>query len=260
MRFGFATDHDSAFADALVADVRRLLRDAGHVVLDAAPSPEAAVDVVFNVTRAEEPRSNYVRSGPETFVCTIAEARPPSGEVHEAAYPVLVRTMSNLLVYAVPEADPPATWLVTPELGFQRVPHDGDHARAIVEKVTTISDVTFVIDNELVPDLPAALGAGDETTEALKRVGRQLDGLGLLPSPLPLDELLSERDRRLLYAVFGVKQLSYGNLSARRDAGTFWMTGRGVNKSALSEIGRDMLLVTGLEEDEVLDPVPNSDA
>ena len=48
-----------------------------------------------------------------------------------------------------------------------------------------------------------------------------------------------------LYQVGG---LSYGNLSARKDATRFWMSASGVDKSQLEVAGRDILLVTGYDE------------
>ena len=44
-----------------------------------------------------------------------------------------------------------------------------------------------------------------------------------------------------LYQVGG---LSYGNLSARKDATRFWMSASGVDKTQLETVGRDYLLVT----------------
>jgi len=245
MRAAFVGDHRSAWTDELVEGLCGRLASAGVDVVDAA---SGSLDLVFNVTSAESPRPNHVRESARTFVCTIAEAAPVEGDLKQAAYRVLVQTLSNLLVYAVPTAAPPASWLVTPELGFREVPHDGRHLDTVVDKVLAISRVHFVIDNELVRDLDGAEAASDPRVTQLKRVGRQLDGLGLLPSVLPLDELLSDRERRLLMKVFGVRQLSYGNLSTRRDAGSFWMTGRGVDKGNLQVVGRDMLLVTGVDE------------
>ncbi len=40
-----------------------------------------------------------------------------------------------------------------------------------------------------------------------------------------------------------IGRLSYGNLSQRRDERRFWMSGSGVNKARLEEVGRDVLLV-----------------
>lgn len=252
MRFAFVGDHASPFTDDLLRELRGGLLAAGHEILPVREPADvpADIDAVVNVTRAEAPRPNYLRSSASNFVFTIAEAEPlpPDGDLQKASYRTLVQTLSNLLLYAVPSAGEPASWLVTPELGSRRLPHDDAHAASVLEKLLALASAKFVIDNELVEDLPEALRQGDETTASLVRVGRLLDGLGLLPSVLPLEELLSERDRRLLMKVFGVKQLSYGNLSARRDAHSFWMTGRGVDKGSLTEIGRDILLVTGVDE------------
>ena len=251
MRAAFVGDHASPFTGAVAAGLRAGLASAGVVVEGpgrGAAGPPRGVDLVVNVTRADSPRPNYLRETPRTFVCTIAEAAPAAGDVRQAAYRVLVQTMSNLLVYAVPGGAEPASWLVTPELGFRRVAHDARHVATVLDKILALSRVRFVIDNELAFDLPPE-AARDPGVEALKRVGRHLDGLGLLPSVLPLEDLLSERERRLLMKVFGVRQLSYGNLSTRRDGGSFWMSGRGVDKGRLEVVGRDVLLVTGVDED-----------
>lgn len=253
MRFAFVGDHASPFTESLLGDIERALLSSGHSLLRARSAADvpADIDAVVNVTRAESPRPNYVRSSPANFVCTVAEAPvpEPGADLQSASYRVLVQTMSNLLLYAVPGAPEPSSWLVTPELGFRRLAIDEAHSGRVLDKILALADVTFVIDNDLAEDLPEALREGDEITRTLQRVGRKLDGLGLLPSVLPLDEILSERDRRLLMKVFGVKQLSYGNLSARRDAASFWMSGRGVDKANLREIGKDMLLVTGVDEE-----------
>ena len=236
--------------DGLVASLKTELVARGHQVCPAA-APEAIpsdVNVVFNVTDANAPRANYLRAKPSHFICTMTETSKPSAELQRDAYGVLVKTMSNLTAYAVHRPDNPASYLVTPELGFREVPHGADHARRILDQVLAISDVRFVIENELVEDLPTELYRGDTLTETMARVGRRLDALGLLPSVLPLDELLSPRDRRLLQKIFGIKQLSYGNLSTRRDASSFWMTGRGVDKGNLRSIGTDVLLVTGFDD------------
>ena len=251
MNIAFASDAASPFLTGLVSGLKSELATRGHRVYpDSAPEAiPADVNVVFNVTDAKAPRANYLRASASHFVCTVAETREPSEDLRREAYGVLVRTMSNLLVYAVHREDGPASYLVTPEMGFREVPHGPDHLRRVAEQVLSISDVRFVIENELVFDLPPELHGGDEHTAALARVGRRLEDLGLLPSLLPLDDILTERDRRMLYKIFGIKQLSYGNLSARRDRDGFWMTGRGVNKGDLKTIGKDMLLVTGYDAD-----------
>ena len=249
MRIAFARDYGSPSMDALVASLRDELAGRGHQVLpDMAPEAiPADVQVVFNVTDGRAPRPNYLRASAANFICTLAETAEPGPELQKEAYAVLVKTISNLLGYTVHRPGASATYLVTPELGFREVLHGDDHVRRIADQVLAISDVRFVIANDLVEELPPELTDGDAVTEAMVRVGRKLDGLGLLPMMLPLDSLLSERELRMIHKIFGVKQLSYGNLSARRDRDAFWMTGRGVNKADLRVIGKDLLLVTGFD-------------
>lgn len=249
MRFAFAADASSPFLDGLAAALAREIASRGHEALPGTSPARVPpdVDAVFNLTDARQPRPNFFRRTPSQFICTLAETASADGDLRREAYRVLVKTMSNVVAYAVHEPGRPATYLVTPELGFRELPHGGDLARRIAEEVLAIADVRFVIENELVEDLPAELSEGDAATEAIVRIGRKLDGLGLLPSVLPLEEILTERERRMVFKLFGVKQLSYGNLSTRRDAGSFWMTGRGANKGSLQGVGRDILLVTGYD-------------
>ncbi len=96
---------------------------------------------------------------------------------------------------------------------------------------------------ENVPDLPEELWEGDEITRQITWAGEQLGKLNLLPAPWPIQDLLSERDLKHVMRLFGIGGLSYGNLSARRDEHTFWMSASGVDKSKLYEVGRDILLV-----------------
>jgi len=251
VKVAFVGDHETPFVRRTLDELRALVVARGHDVLDGSATPVLPDDVqlVFNSTSADEPRPNYLRQRPSQLVCTLVEARAPQESVSRAAYRVLVKTMSNLLVYAVTDADPPASFMMTPELGNQELAHDAQHAARIADKALALAGARWVIDNDVVADLPEHLWQGDDHVRSMQRVGRELDGLGLLPTVLPLEDLLSERDRRVLMKVFGITQLSYGNLSTRRDASSFWMTGRGVDKSSLHDVGRHVLLVTGLDAD-----------
>ena len=62
---------------------------------------------------------------------------------------------------------------------------------------------------------------------------------------------MSERDLRHIKRLYGIGGLSYGNLSARKDATHFWMSASGVDKSKLDEPGRDILLVSGYDADNL---------
>mgnify|MGYP000943715210 CR=1 FL=1 len=68
-----------------------------------------------------------------------------------------------------------------------------------------------------------------------------------MPAAFPIEDILSPRDLRHVMRLYSIGGLSYGNLSARRDATRFWMSASGVDKSRLVEIGRDILLVTGYD-------------
>jgi len=101
--------------------------------------------------------------------------------------------------------------------------------------------------------LPQKYWGGSSVTDELKKYGSELDRLGVLPSPFPLKDVLSPEDIDHLYRMFEVKGISYGNLSARENISeledsTFWMTARGVDKANLTGIGKDILLVTGYDE------------
>jgi ribulose-5-phosphate 4-epimerase/fuculose-1-phosphate aldolase len=249
VRFAFASDRSSPFLGSLVESLGRELRGRGHTVHPGAEPAQVPpdADVVFNVTDAADPRPNFFRRSASQFVCTLAETESSSGDLLREAYRVLVRTMSNLVSYTVHDREKPASYLITPELGCSRLPHGPHLASRLADEVLAKADVRLVTENDLVEDLRPELWSGDASTETMIRVGRRLDRLGLLPSILPLEELLAERERRMLFKLFGIRQLSYGNFSVRHDANSFWMTGRGADKGNLQGVGRDIFLVTGYD-------------
>ena len=122
-------------------------------------------------------------------------------------------------------------------------------AEAVVARLAPLARSRLVIDNEFLTDLEPELWAGDEITEQIHRAGVRLGHLDLLPSPFPINDLLTERDLRHVMRLYGVGGLSYGNLSARKDEQRFWMSASGVDKTKLEVPGRDILLVSGYDED-----------
>ena len=122
-------------------------------------------------------------------------------------------------------------------------------------RVEPLASSRLVIGNEFTDDLPDSLRAGDDITRQITRAGQRLAALDLLPAAFPIEEILSDRDLRHVKLLYGIGGLSYGNVSARRvDIGAgesqpqYWMSASGVDKSALHEVGRDILLVTGYDE------------
>ncbi|HEX6972454.1 MAG TPA: class II aldolase/adducin family protein, partial [Limnochordia bacterium] len=143
----------------------------------------------------------YRRRAQATFVATFLEVSEEEARSVQTLYPLLVRTLSNLLIAVLPRPDGFETHLVTPEQGHFVVsahPEPGEHFRRIAERLTPIARSHLIIDNLFDPDLPEALWQGTPHTEALAEAGRRLGALDLLPAPFPLEEILPSRDLRHL--------------------------------------------------------------
>lgn len=101
-----------------------------------------------------------------------------------------------------------------------------------------------MINNRFIRDLPQEWWEGNQKTAELAWAGRQLAALELLPAPFPIQEWLSERDFAHVRQLFRIGGPSYGNLSVREDATSFWMSASGVDKGQMETIGRDMVLIS----------------
>ncbi|UCF67268.1 MAG: class II aldolase/adducin family protein [Acidobacteriota bacterium] len=250
MKLAFVTDRGAVALESLRSELTAIFARDQHEILD---QPDEQVDLVLNLTGFDEPRANYMRPHASVFVATIVrtetgDAWSDSSELQKAIYRVLVKTMSNVVVHLVHGGrHGQRAYFVTPELGFRAVPADETLSRAIADYVTPLAGAHMVINNRLDEDLPRALWDGDERSRELAAFGRKLAEMKLLPNVFDITEILDQRDLRMMMKVFGIKQLSYGNLSARCDAHSFWMTGRGVQKADLRVIGRDILLVKGYD-------------
>lgn len=261
----------------ILAGLKRTLQARGHEYRSEA---DEGVGLVIHVVDGAKPRS-YRRRSQAVFVLGVVEVDrvEPTSDVRgadvrgavdgakaavlAAGYPLLIRSLSNLLLYIVDGDDGPATHFVTLEQGAYSMPTDVSEGRlldALYERVAPLASSRLVINNVFRPDLPEALWDGDEYTEQLRRAGRRLEALDLLPAPFPIQELLSPDEWRHLQRLFSLGGLSYGNLSVRRDAQTFWMSGSGVDKSDMRTIGRDMLLVRDYDaaRDAMLLSVPEN--
>ncbi|UCG75735.1 MAG: class II aldolase/adducin family protein [Gemmatimonadota bacterium] len=247
MRFSFhgQTDHRTFawFADGL----RRALENHGHAFVEA--TDEASL--VINFFPEASPRW-FRRNGQAVFVTGVTRIDGPFERPLEHGYPLLVKSLSNLLIALVGgEAE---AHFLTPEQGHYVVRGGGTISaagegffEAVYERLSPLACSTLVVDNVLVPDLPEALWGGDEATESIRRAGRRLAAMELLPAPFPITDVLEPEVIRHLQRLFGIGGLSYGNLSARRDGHSFWMSASGVDKSRLEMVGRDILLVTGYD-------------
>ncbi len=234
------SERQAWFLNGMLEEMKRR----GHLL---EPVASDATRLVFNVFDHENP-AYFRRNAQGTYVVAIVEAQEEPEDVIRAAYPLLVKALSNLALYLVPHGDLTTAHFLTMEQGHYAVEQqpgqsDEEFFATIYERMEPLATSQLVINNIYVPDLPKELWGGDETTEALKEAGRKLDAMNLLPAPFPIHEFLNERDLRHVMRLFGIGGLSYGNLSARRDEKTFWMSASGVNKGKLETVGRDILLV-----------------
>ena len=228
-----------------VAALERALDAVGFVPVEPDETPALVVDLID----PGRPRP-FRRKARGTFVAALAplSERPEDGL--RETYPLLVRALANVvLCYVVPGR---RVLFTTMERGHYAIAGDDGLdalAAAAVERLAPLATARLVIDNEFRTDLEPELWAGDELTEEICAAGRRLEDLGLLPAPFPIEDLLDERDLRHVKRLYGIGGLSYGNLSARKDERRFWMSASGVDKSKLDEPGRDILLVSGYDEE-----------
>jgi ribulose-5-phosphate 4-epimerase/fuculose-1-phosphate aldolase len=202
--------------------------------------------VIFNFVDPAKPKP-FRRRNRAIYVTAVHHAGSAPGDVLRSGYPMLVRALANLTLLVVPGD---ACHFVTLEQGSYSVPDPGELGQwvsDIVDRVEPLATAHLVIDNRFDPDLEPELWDGDELTEQLFEAGKRLDGLGLLPAPFPLEEIVGPDDMRYIKMAYGIGGLSYGNLSVRKDADRYWMSASGVDKSNLRVVGRDILMVKGYE-------------
>ena len=228
------------------------MRTSGYAELDA-PSPDT--NVVLHAVDPDAPRP-YRRKAAPTFVVAVVPLATTPEHLVRSGYPVLVRALANVAMLVVDHGDGAiVVHFVTLEQGTATVgpaPLDAAFVAKVFERLEPLASSRLVIANEFVADLPETLWHGDDRSAQMLQAGKHLDGLGLLPAPFPLEEILPPRDLRHVQLLYGLGGLSYGNCSIRRfEAGgptdEFWMSASGVDKSSLREIGRDILLVRGYD-------------
>ena len=242
MIFSIVGELASPLQQWLARGLRQELERRGHVYVEPGSRD---LRLVLNFVDPQRPRP-YRRRARATFVCSVAEAPAPPQDVLKAAYPLLIRSLSNLLLYVVPNGQRVSTYFVTLEQGYYDVPYDADepaYFARLYERLHPLASSNLIIDNIFEPDLPESLWQGDEAVEQIRRASRRLGELDLLPAPFPIQEILPPEDLRHVQHLYGIGGLSYGNLSARRDRTSFWMSASGVNKYRLETVGQDILLV-----------------
>jgi ribulose-5-phosphate 4-epimerase/fuculose-1-phosphate aldolase len=236
------TDEQRWFVDG----TRRALAAHGHSETGAEQAPRIAL----YLSDRDAPRG-FRRHAQATFVASILEGPMPRGPVLPELYPLLIRTLGNVMFYLTNGPTGRRVLVVTLEQGYFPIEADSDDVMfdGIFRRLEPLASAQLVINNEFHRDLEPDLWSGDALTGALAEAGRRLDRMNLLPTPFPIEELLDPRELTHLRRLFGLGGLSYGNLSVRRDATRFWMSASGVNKAAMKTVGRDMLLVKGYDAD-----------
>lgn len=234
-------------------ELKRAMDARGHTVVDSA-SGEAVEEnrIVVHGVDPERPRS-YRRKSRAIFVVGTAVLEEMPDDVLKAGYTLMARSLTNVFTLLVEDSQGLVLYFITMERGFYHVRHTGDDQAffdAVVDRLVPLATSRLVIDNIFQTDLPEELWDGDEHSESIYRAGLRLHELDLLPAVFPLEELLSAQDLRHLQRLFGIGGLSYGNVSARRDAETYWMSASGVDKSHLRVVGQEVLLVTGFDEEK----------
>ncbi len=235
----FALFGDAPVVGGLSDSLVEALGARGFVATD---SPRDAA-IVLNRVDVERPRP-FRRRARGTFVAALWSLPEMPADPLQQTYPMLVRALANISLCHVPGH---GVLFTTMERGNYLVPEGPELAAQVVERLEPLATSHLVIDNDFRTDLEPELWEGDEHTREIAEVGKRLDGLGLLPAPFPVDELVSERDLRAIKRLYAIGGLSYGNLSQRKDADRFWMSASGVDKSNLREPARDILLVSGYD-------------
>ncbi|BDG47358.1 class II aldolase/adducin family protein [Parageobacillus sp. KH3-4] len=249
--FTISGNKQTPFLSWLAEGIKEEFLSKGYTFYSA---PEENIKLVFHFIDPEKPRP-YRRQAQATFVVSVMETSEKSENIHKSAYPYLIRSLANHLMYILHNEDGTTDiYFLTPEQGFYKLTYRKGEAetlfKRIYERLEPLAASQLVIDNDFYDDLPEELWNGDEITKSLSESGKKLDRMNLLPAPFPLEEYLTPRDMRHLKKLYGIGGLSYGNLSARRDRESFWMSASGINKANMKTVGEDFLLIKGYDSDK----------
>jgi hypothetical protein len=236
-RYAVAGTSTSAALEEFVGSVAREFERAGFGRVDSVDD----ADFVLNMVDGANPKA-FRRKSRGTYSASFYELADPPADVLKESYPMLVRTLANVVLLRVPGH---GVWFTTMERGTYEV---SENPAEIYDRLAPLATSKLVIDNEWLPDLEPELWDGDEITADINSAGRRLGDLDLLPAPFPVHEFLNERDLRHVMRLYSVGGLSYGNLSARKDGTRFWMSASGVDKTQLEVPGRDILMVKDYDE------------
>jgi len=244
MKFSVVENYSDKYANNLCASLIEACIENGDEYISSTEQAK----YVLNFTGFDKP--NVVRRKSRSIlVITIITGSidyQDEEQIKKISYNALVRSLSNQLIYISPNLD---TYFTTPEAGFYSIFFN---PQEIYSRIKPIISSNFATDNCFIENLPVKYWNGSMITRQMRYYGKFLDELGVLPVPFPLKDFLTEEQLKHLYKIYGITGASYGNLSAREripelSENTFWMTGRGVDKSSLNVISKDILLVSDFD-------------
>jgi ribulose-5-phosphate 4-epimerase/fuculose-1-phosphate aldolase len=247
MKFKINKVSDSHKLSAICSDLVDEIKHNGNILVDISEDS----NFVLNFIDIDSPRA-YRRKSQEEMVVSITIISEPVSDLKSACYVALVKSISNILFCIDITGDnrSPKAHSITPEVGF--VGFNYTPAKMYHYMYPVVSS-HFVLRNRLCENFHSNGNNIIPEVEELIKFGKELLELGVLPAPFPLTKFLDEDLINQLYRLYQIKGLSYGNLSVRNynhnmEGTSYWMTARGVNKSQLKGIGKDILLVTGFDE------------
>jgi hypothetical protein len=217
---------------------------------------------VLNLIDLNSPRA-FNRKSQEEKVVSITLIREIIPELKSACYTALIKSISNILfcIYMPKDKKNLKAYSITPEVGFTEFEYNPD---VMYHYMYPVISSHFVLRNRLSEDLLINGNQSIPEADDIIIFGKELGALGALPAPFPLSKFLNQDLIDQLFRLYRIRGLSYGNLSIRNfshkvDGTSFWMTARGVDKSNLRGIGKDILLVKGYDEKygEMLVSVPH---
>src|SRR4051812_44686670 len=154
-----------------------LARDQDALAERAETEAQPPIRLVLNLCDIDRPRPVH-RRGQGTFVATIVEGADDQHEIMKATYPLLVRSLSNMVIYNTRVDGVLESHFITIEQGHYVVRHTGserDFFERIFERIQPLACSHLVINNEFSADLPDELQQGDEQTRQINWAGQQLD-------------------------------------------------------------------------------------
>lgn len=169
--------------------------------------PTDQIRLVFHFIDRDRPRP-FRRKAQATFVVSVLESDEKPNDIFKAAYPYLIRSLANHLIYIVHDRSKSDIYFITPEQGRYRLTYWGDDEQTffqtVYQKLKPLASSRLVIDNEFHEDLPETLWNGNEQTDMMQNAGKKLDRMNLLPAPFPIEELLNDRDMKHLKKLYGI--------------------------------------------------------